>query len=249
MLVVQGLCTHIGKIQILHDIDFQVNKGEIVSIIGANGAGKSTLLNTLAGLYRPTAGTVTLDGEVISGNQAFKVVKKGLSLVPEGRQIFSNLTVKENLMLGMFSKYYKEKQLSSENLTKILDMFPGLKKHLNNLGGNLSGGEQQMLAIGRGLMSNPKIILLDEPSMGLAPKIVNEILDTLVFIKEDLGTKVILVEQNVKAALKVSDKAYVLDQGKIILTGTREEISANPQVMSAYLGIKTAGARLPRIWR
>jgi branched-chain amino acid transport system ATP-binding protein len=242
MLVVQGLCTHIGKIQILHDIDFQVNKGEIVSIIGANGAGKSTLLNTLAGLYRPTAGKVTLDGEVISGNQAFKVVKKGLSLVPEGRQIFSNLTVKENLMLGMFSKYYKEKKLVSENLTRILDMFPGLKKHLNNLGGNLSGGEQQMLAIGRGLMSNPKIILLDEPSMGLAPKIVNEILDTLVIIKEDLGTMVILVEQNVKAALKVSDKAYVLDQGKIILNGTREEISANPQVMSAYLGIKTAGA-------
>lgn len=242
MLVVQGLCTHIGKIQILHDIDFQVNKGEIVSIIGANGAGKSTLLNTLAGLYRPTAGKVTLDGEVISGNQAFKVVKKGLSLVPEGRQIFSNLTVKENLMLGMFSKYYKEKKLVSENLTKILDMFPGLKKHLNNLGGNLSGGEQQMLAIGRGLMSNPKIILLDEPSMGLAPKIVNEILDTLVIIKEDLGTMVILVEQNVKAALKVSDKAYVLDQGKIILNGTREEISANPQVMSAYLGIKTTGA-------
>jgi branched-chain amino acid transport system ATP-binding protein len=242
MLVVQGLSTHIGKIQILHDIDFQVNKGEIVSIIGANGAGKSTLLNTLAGLYRPTAGKVTLDGEVISGNQAFKVVKKGLSLVPEGRQIFSNLTVKENLMLGMFSKYYKEKKLVSENLTKILDMFPGLKKHLNNLGGNLSGGEQQMLAIGRGLMSNPKIILLDEPSMGLAPKIVNEILDTLVIIKEDLGTMVILVEQNVKAALKVSDKAYVLDQGKIILNGTREEISANPQVMSAYLGIKTAGA-------
>ncbi|MDF2791767.1 MAG: livF, partial [Neobacillus sp.] len=155
MLVVKGLCTHIGKIQILHDIDFQVNKGEIISIIGANGAGKSTLLNTLAGLYRPTAGTVTLDGEVISGNQAFKVVKKGLSLVPEGRQIFSNLTVKENLMLGMFSKYYKEKKLVSENLTKILDLFPGLKKHLNNLGGNLSGGEQQMLAIGRGLMSNP----------------------------------------------------------------------------------------------
>jgi branched-chain amino acid transport system ATP-binding protein len=242
MLVVQGLCTHIGKIQILYDIDFQVNKGEIVSIIGANGAGKSTLLNTLAGLYRPTAGTVTLDGEVISGNQAFKVVKKGLSLVPEGRQIFSNLTVKENLMLGMFSTYYKEKKLVSENLTKILDMFPGLKKHLSNLGGNLSGGEQQMLAIGRGLMSNPKIILLDEPSMGLAPKIVNEILDTLVIIKEDLGTMVVLVEQNVKAALKVSDKAYVLDQGKIILKGTREEISANPQVMSAYLGIKTAGA-------
>ncbi len=242
MLKVQGLSTHIGKIQILHNIDFHVNEGEIVAMIGANGAGKSTLLNTLAGLYQATSGTVTLNDQVISGYPANKVVGKGLSLVPEGRQIFSNLTVKENLMLGMFSKYYKEKEQASENLTRILDMFPGLKKHIANLGGNLSGGEQQMLAIGRGLMSNPKIILLDEPSMGLAPKIVNEILDTLMIIKEELGTMVILVEQNVKAALSVADKAYVIDQGKIILNGTSGEISSNPQVMSAYLGIKTVGA-------
>ncbi|AYA75573.1 branched-chain amino acid ABC transporter ATP-binding protein [Bacillus sp. Y1] len=242
MLKVDGLSTHIGKIKILHEINFEVGKGQIVSIIGANGAGKSTLLNTLAGLYRPTSGTITLENEVISGYPANKVVEKGLSLVPEGRQIFSNLTVKENLLLGMFSKYYKEKKLAEENLTKILDMFPGLKKHLKNLGGNLSGGEQQMLAIGRGLMSNPKIILLDEPSMGLAPKIVNEILDTLMIIKEDLGTMVILVEQNVKAALKVCDQAYVIDQGRMIINGTRDEISSNPQVISAYLGIKSAGA-------
>lgn len=242
MLKVDGISTHIGKIKILHEIYFQVEKGQIVSIIGANGAGKSTLLNTLAGLYRPTSGTITLENEVISGYPANKVVEKGLSLVPEGRQIFTNLTVKENLLLGMFSKYYKEKKLAEENLTKILDMFPGLKKHLKNLGGNLSGGEQQMLAIGRGLMSNPKIILLDEPSMGLAPKIVNEILDTLMIIKEDLGTMVILVEQNVKAALKVCDQAYVIDQGRMIINGTRDEISSNPQVISAYLGIKSAGA-------
>ncbi|WP_066053706.1 ABC transporter ATP-binding protein [Robertmurraya korlensis] len=242
MLKVDGVSTHIGKIKILHEIYFQVEKGQIVSIIGANGAGKSTLLNTLAGLYRPTSGTITLENDVISGYPANKVVEKGLSLVPEGRQIFSNLTVKENLLLGMFSKYYKEKKLAEENLTKILDMFPSLKKHLKNLGGNLSGGEQQMLAIGRGLMSNPKIILLDEPSMGLAPKIVYEILDTLMIIKEDLGTMVILVEQNVKAALKVCDQAYVIDQGRIIINGTRDEISSNPQVISAYLGIKSAGA-------
>ncbi|MGS2777013.1 ABC transporter ATP-binding protein [Robertmurraya sp. GLU-23] len=242
MLKVDGVSTHIGKIKILHEICFQVEKGQIVSIIGANGAGKSTLLNTLAGLYRPTSGTIILENEVISGYPANKVVEKGLSLVPEGRQIFTNLTVKENLLLGMFSKYYKEKKLAEENLTKILDMFPGLKKHLKNLGGNLSGGEQQMLAIGRGLMSNPKIILLDEPSMGLAPKIVNEILDTLMIIKEDLGTMVILVEQNVKAALKVCDEAYVIDQGRMIINGTRDEISSNPQVISAYLGIKSAGA-------
>jgi branched-chain amino acid transport system ATP-binding protein len=242
MLEVQGLCTKIGKIQILHDINLQVGKGEIVAVIGANGAGKSTLLNTLAGLYKPTAGIVTLDQEVISGFPAHKVVGKGLSLVPEGRQVFSNLTVKENLMLGMYSKYYKEKKHLHENLTRIVDMFPGLKKHWNNLGGNLSGGEQQMLAIGRGLMSHPKIILLDEPSMGLAPKIVNEILDALMIIKEELGTMVILVEQNVKAALKVADKAYVIDKGRIILHGTSDEISTNPQVMSSYLGIKTLGA-------
>ncbi|MEC1716678.1 ABC transporter ATP-binding protein [Schinkia azotoformans] len=240
MLNVQGLSTHIGKIQILHDIDFHVNKGEIVAIIGANGAGKSTLLNTLAGLIQPSAGTVTLEDEVISGFPANKVVGKGLSLVPEGRQVFSNLTVKENLLLGMFSKYYKNKNLAYENLNKMIEMFPNLNKHLRNLGGNLSGGEQQMLAVARGLMSNPKIILLDEPSMGLAPLVVKEILDALVVIKEQLGTMVILVEQNVKAALKVADRAYVIDQGRILLNGTREEISSNPQVMSAYLGVKMA---------
>ncbi|WP_102346554.1 ABC transporter ATP-binding protein [Bacillus sp. Marseille-P3661] len=239
MLKVQGLSTHIGKIQILHDINFHVNKGEIVSIIGANGAGKSTLLNTLAGLIQPSAGIVTLDDEMISGFPAYKVVGKGLSLVPEGRQVFSNLSVKENLMLGIFSKYYKNRNLANENLNKMLEMFPNLKKHFHNLGGNLSGGEQQMLAVARGLMSNPKIILLDEPSMGLAPLVVKEILDTLMVIKEELGTMVILVEQNVKAALKVADRAYVIDQGRIILDGTRDEISSNPQVMSAYLGMKT----------
>ncbi|MEH7226052.1 ABC transporter ATP-binding protein [Bacillus sp. JJ1566] len=239
MLNVENVSTHIGKIQILHDVSFHVEPGEIVAIIGANGAGKSTLLNTLAGLYRPSAGTVVLHDEVIGGSPAHKVVGKGLSLVPEGRQVFPNLTVKENLMLGMYSKYFKEKKHAKENLDQILSMFPNLDKHLNNLGGNLSGGEQQMLAIGRGLMSNPKVILLDEPSMGLAPKIVNEILETLVVIKETLGTMVVLVEQNVKAALKTADRAYVLEQGKIILDGTSQEISSNPQVMSAYLGIKT----------
>lgn len=240
MLLVEGLCTKIGKIDILHSIDMTVNEGEIVAVIGANGAGKSTLLNTLAGLYRPSAGSVTLDGNQISQFPAYKVVGKGLSLVPEGRQIFTSLTVRENLLLGMYTKYYKEKSKVHENLDKIFSMFPGLKKHEHNLGGNLSGGEQQMLAIGRGLMSNPKIILLDEPSMGLAPIIVNEILAILQVIKEELGTKVILVEQNVKAALKVADRAYVLDQGRVILSGTGAELSNNPHVMSAYLGLKSS---------
>ena len=241
MLQVENVSTQIGNIEILHSISLEVHNGEIVSVIGANGAGKSTLLNTLAGLYKPSAGRVMLHGEKISGFPAHQVVGKGLVLVPEGRQIFSNQTVKENLLLGMYSKYYKEKDRVGEKLEKVLDMFPNLKKHLNNLGGNLSGGEQQMLAIGRGLMSNPKIILLDEPSMGLAPIIVSEILENLVVIKEKLGTMVILVEQNVKAALKVANRAYVIDQGRMVLHGTNEEISHNPEVMSAYLGIKKTG--------
>ena len=240
MFKVEGISTHIGRIQILHSVDFFVNKGEIVSIIGANGAGKSTLLNTIAGVHLPSAGKATLNGKVISGFPAYKVIGKGVSLVPEGRQIFSKLTVQENLLLGAYTTYYKEREHVKENLVKILDMLPGLKKHLHNLGGNLSGGEQQMLALGRGLMSDPEILLLDEPSMGLAPIIVNEILDILVVIKEQMDTMVILVEQNVKAALGVADRVYVMEQGRFILNGTREEISENPQVKSAYLGMEVS---------
>lgn len=238
MFNVQNLSARIGKIQILHSLDFHVNEGEIVSIIGANGAGKSTLLHTLAGIYSPFEGKVKLHEEVISGLPAHKVVGKGLRLVPEGRQIFPGHTVKENLMLGIYTKYYKDRKNVEENLGKMLELFPGLKKHYHNLGGNLSGGEQQMLAIGRALMSDPQIILLDEPSMGLAPKIVNEILETLIQIKEEMGTMVVLVEQNVKAALKVADRVYVMDQGSFIMNGTNEEIGSNPNVKSAYLGIK-----------
>ena len=238
MFKVEQLSSKIGKIQILHSLDFYVNKGEIVSIIGANGAGKTTLLNTLAGIYPTVEGTVTLEDDLISGLPAHKIVGKGLRLVPEGRQIFPGHTVKENLTLGIYTKYYKDRKLVEQNLKKILELFPGLKKHYHRIAGNLSGGEQQMLAIGRALMSDPKIVLLDEPSMGLAPKIVNEILEILVRIKEELGTMVILVEQNVKAALKVADRAYVMDQGKFLMNGTNEEISANPEVKSAYLGMK-----------
>jgi len=238
MFQVQDLSTKIGNIQILHSLQFHVKEGEIVSVIGANGAGKSTLLNTIAGLYRPTSGSIMIGSEQIAGLPAHKVVGKGISLVPEGRQVFPHLTVKENLLLGIYTKYYKDRKLVKEKMEKMLELFPGLVKHIHNLGGNLSGGEQQMLAIARGLMSNPKIILLDEPSMGLAPIIVNEIFSILKVIKEQMGTMVILVEQNVKAALKVADRIYVMDQGRFILDGTKEEISENEQVKSAYLGIK-----------
>jgi branched-chain amino acid transport system ATP-binding protein len=236
MLQVKQLVTYHGRIRVLNSLSLYVNKGEIVSIIGANGAGKSTLLGTLAGLYKATEGEVLLDGENLTGLPANKVVRHGLSLVPERRQIFSNLTVRENLILGMYYKYRKEKHLINFKLEQMIELFPGLKKHMTNLGGNLSGGEQQMLAIGRGLMSDPKIILLDEPSMGLAPMIVKEILEIMRRIREELGMMVILVEQNVKAALKVGDRAYVMDRGEFILEGSSAEILDDPMVQSTYLG-------------
>lgn len=240
MLKLDKVSTSIGNVRILHEIDMHVHEKEIVSVIGANGAGKSTLLNTLSGLYKPAAGSITLFGEQIGGSPAHRVVGKGLCLVPEGRQVFATLTVKENLLLGMYTHYYKQKGQAKTRLEKVLAMFPNLKKHLNSQAGLLSGGEQQMLAIGRGLMSNPKIMLLDEPSMGLAPMIVNEILANLVFIKEQLGAMVILVEQNVKAALNVADRVYVMDRGRVTMSGTKDEISRNPEIMSAYLGVKQA---------
>lgn len=237
MLQVTQLSTYHHKIHKLKSINMHVKEGEIVAVIGSNGSGKSSLLGTLAGLYRPVqSGDITLFGKSIKSMTADKVIREGLSLVPEGRQIFADLTVKENLILGMYHCYYKKKSKVNSKLEMMLEMFPGLEKHLNNYGGNLSGGEQQMLAIGRGLMSEPKALLLDEPSLGLAPLVVKEILSTLAKIKKELGTMVILVEQNVKAALKAADRAYVMDRGEIILDGNANDLLANPLVQSTYLG-------------
>ena len=235
-LLVENLATYHGQIRAFENISLHVNKGEIVSVIGANGAGKSTLLGTIAGLYKPTAGSITLDNYSITKLPAHKVIKTGVSLVPEGRQIFSSLTVKENLILGMYHNYKKEKHLTSTKTDWILEMFPALVKHINSTAGNLSGGEQQMLAIARSLMSDPKVILLDEPSIGLAPLIVKEIMEIMKKIKEDLGTMVILVEQNIKVALKVADRAYVMDRGKFVLEGKAEELIENPLIQDTYLG-------------
>jgi len=236
MLQVNELVTYHGQIRALNRVNLRVEQGEIVSIIGANGAGKSTLLGTLAGLYRPSEGEIKLGEERLDRLPSNKVVRKGLSLVPEGRQVFSTLTVRENLMLGMYYKYQKEKKQLEPKIEEMMEMFPGLKKHYKNAAGNMSGGEQQMLAIARGLMSNPKVILLDEPSMGLAPMIVREILDTLCKIRDDLGTMVLLVEQNVKAALKVGDRAYVMDRGQFVLEGKASDLLHDPLVQSTYLG-------------
>ena len=236
MLEVKNITTYHGRIKAIENINLHVEDGEIVSIIGANGAGKSTLLGTIAGMYKPTSGEITLDDKKISHLPDYKVIRQGVSLVPEGRQIFSSLSVRENLVLGMYYNYKKEKKQVQTKIDTMMEMFPGLVKHLHNTAGNLSGGEQQMLAIARSLMSDPKVILLDEPSMGLAPLIVKEILDIMKKIRDDLGTKVILVEQNVKAALTVANRAYVMERGEFVLQGEASELISNPLVQSTYLG-------------
>ncbi|KAB2330454.1 ABC transporter ATP-binding protein [Cytobacillus depressus] len=235
-LQIKNLTTYHGRIKAIDRVNLHINEGEIVSIIGANGAGKSTLLGTIAGIYKASEGEITIGNQSITNIKGHKVVQNGVALVPEGRQIFSSLSVKENLILGMYAKYRKEKHLVASKIESMLKMFPGLVKHMNNTAGNMSGGEQQMLAIARALMSDPKIILLDEPSMGLAPLIVKEILAIMEEIRANLGAMVILVEQNVKAALSVADRAYVMDRGQFVLEGSADELLRNPQVQSTYLG-------------
>lgn len=236
MLETKNLTTYHGRVKAINGINLKMNNGEIIAIIGANGAGKTTLLETIAGINRPEKGEVLYNNENLTKVPSYKMVSKGIALVPEGRQIFANLTVRENLILGMYSKYRKEKNNIKDKIDKMIEMFPGLKKHLKNTAGNLSGGEQQMLAIARALMSDPKVILLDEPSVGLAPIIVKEILTTMEKIRDELGAMMILVEQNVKAALSVADRGYVMNRGKIVLEGNAKELMENPLVKSTYLG-------------
>lgn len=236
MLQVMNLVTYHDRIRALNSVTLDVNQGEIVSIIGANGAGKSTLLGTMAGLYPSTEGEVILEGKPISGLPAYMVARRGISLVPEGRQVFSSLTVRENLVLGMYYKYSKEKRMVNSKVEQMLELFPGLVKHLNKAGGNMSGGEQQMLAIARGMISDPKILMLDEPSMGLAPIIVSDIMQILRKIRDELGMTIILVEQNVKAALRVADRSYVMDRGQFVLEGHSADLIENPLIQSTYLG-------------
>lgn len=236
MLQVHDLHTYHGNMHVLKGISFHLREGEMLAIIGANGAGKSTLLGTLAGLYQPRQGQVTLDGQDMTPLPIEKIVRKGMVLVPERRQIFESLTVYENLLLGAFHRYRADKKQLADDAERILAIFPRLKEMLDRLGGNLSGGEQQMLAIGRGLMANPKILLLDEPSLGLAPLIVEDIMQVLNDLRSRSQTTIILVEQNAKAALKVSDRACVLERGEIALSGASKELMEDSGIQSLYLG-------------
>jgi len=233
MLKVENLSVHYGMIQAVRDVSFEVNEGEVVSLIGANGAGKTTILRTLSGLVRPSAGKIQFLGKEIQKMPAQKIVAGGLSQVPEGRHVFSGLTVMENLEMGAFLK--KNREENQANLKKVFSRFPRLEERKNQDAATLSGGEQQMLAMGRALMSTPKLLLLDEPSMGLAPIFIQEIFDIIQDIQNQ-GTTVLLIEQNANKALAISDRGYVLETGKIVLSGTGKELAASDEVRKAYLG-------------
>lgn len=233
LLEVKDMYFSYGKVEVIHGISFHVNKGEIVTLIGANGAGKSTTLNTVCGLQRVKSGTISFMGADITKESPQSLVKKGMRLVPEGRQIFPAHTVEENLLLGAYTE--KNNDLIRENMEKMFQRFPRLKERRNQTGGTLSGGEQQMLAIARALMTSPEIIMLDEPSLGLAPIIVSEVFELLKDINND-GVSVLLVEQMANAALKISDRAYVLETGNMIMDGTSAEVAGDPRVIEAYLG-------------
>ncbi len=234
MLQVEDLNVYYGAIHALQGISFHVDEGEIVTLIGANGAGKSTTLRTVSGLLRPRTGTVRFKGADITTTPAEQIVRLGISQVPEGRRIFAPLTVRENLMMGAFTR--TDPAEIEASLQTVFQSFPRLKERIGQLGGTLSGGEQQMLATGRGLMSRPSLLLLDEPSMGLSPILVEEIFRIISEINKR-GTSILLVEQNAQMALSVAHRAYVLETGRIVLEGKASEIAENPQVKSAYLGI------------
>ncbi|WP_367186339.1 ABC transporter ATP-binding protein [Oscillibacter sp.] len=232
MLKVDDINVYYGSIHAIKGVSFEVNKGEIVTLIGANGAGKSTTLNTISGLLHSKTGSVSFMGEDLAKVPSHKIVSKGLALVPEGRRIFLQMTVQENLEMGAYTCGTKT---VDEDLGKVYAQFPRLKERYRQVAGTLSGGEQQMLAMGRALMSHPTLLMLDEPSMGLAPILVEQIFDIIQRLHQS-GTTILLVEQNAQAALSVADRGYVLETGKVLTSGTGSELLASPVIKKAYLG-------------
>lgn len=233
MLEVKNLKVHYGVIQAIKGISFEVNEGEVIALIGANGAGKTTTLQTITGMLKPSEGEILFEGQDIVKVPGHKIVSMGMAHVPEGRRVFAELSVYENLKLGAYTR--KDKNEIAESLAKVYKSFPRLEERKNQLAGTLSGGEQQMLAMGRALMSKPKIILMDEPSMGLSPLFVNEIFDIIKEVSAS-GTTVLLVEQNAKKALSIADRAYVLETGKIVLDAAADVLMNDPSIKKAYLG-------------
>ncbi|MDM5206748.1 ABC transporter ATP-binding protein [Cytobacillus kochii] len=236
MLEVSGIHAGYGKIQVLKDVSLEVEEGTIVTILGANGAGKSTTMKSVSGLLKPSAGKISFLGEDVTGLRPDQLLRKGIALVPEGRQILAGMTVLENLEMGAYHR--KDTEIDSD-LNKMLERFPILKEREKQLGGTLSGGQQQMLAIARAIMSRPKLLLLDEPSMGLAPLVVADIFKIIKEINQS-GTTVLLVEQNARQALKISDKGYVLETGKMVASGNATDLLSDARIMEAYLGKKSS---------
>ena len=232
MLRFDNVSTFYGKIQALHNVSIEVQQGEIVTLIGANGAGKSTLLMTLCGTPRAASGSIRYMGDELVGLDTPQIMRKSIAVVPEGRRVFARLTVEENLAMGGF---FTEKGDYQEQMDKVLHLFPRLKERFDQRAGTMSGGEQQMLAIGRALMSKPKLLLLDEPSLGLAPIIIQQIFDIIEQLRKD-GVTVFLVEQNANQALRLADRAYVLENGHIVMQGSGAELLVDPKVRDAYLG-------------
>ncbi len=235
MLELRDVHSYYGNIHALKGISFTVEDGEIVTLIGANGAGKSTTLRTIQGLMRPRQGTVILNGVALEKLPTDQIVAQGVSQAPEGRQIFPRMTVLENLEMGAYQR--KDKEGIQKDLSRVFELFPRLKERIKQAGGTLSGGEQQMLAIGRAMMARPKVLMLDEPSMGLAPILVEQIFDIVKEINAQ-GTTILLVEQNAMMALSVANRGYVLEVGHIVMQGTAEELSNNKQVQDTYLGVQ-----------
>ncbi len=233
MLKVENIQVYYGMINAIKGVSFEVNEGEVIALIGANGAGKTTILHTITGLIAPKSGHIYLEDKELTKIPAHKIVYLGMAHVPEGRRVFQQLTVMDNLRLGAFS--VNDKKKVEENLQYVFSHFPRLEERKNQIAGTLSGGEQQMLAMGRALMSNPKIILMDEPSMGLSPLLVNEIFKIIGEVSKD-GTTVLLVEQNAKKALSIADRAYVLETGNIVMEGKASELMSDPRIRAAYLG-------------
>lgn len=233
MLEIKDIEVFYGMIQAIKGVSFEVNEGEVIALIGANGAGKTTILHSITGLIAPRKGQILFEGQDITSTPAHKIVSMGMAHVPEGRRVFAQLTVLENLKMGAFTR--KDKDEIEESMIRVYKRFPRLEERKNQMAGTLSGGEQQMLAMGRALMSRPRIILMDEPSMGLSPIFVNEIFDIIREVSEG-GTTVLLVEQNAKKALGIADRAYVLETGKIVLDGKAEDLLNDDSVKKAYLG-------------
>ncbi len=235
LLSIKDLKVSYGGIQALKGISFDVEEGEVVSLIGANGAGKSTTLKAISGLVRADRGTISFNGKEIQGHDPQKIVEQGIILVPEGRKVFPNLTVEENLKIGAY--LITDQKWVQEQMEQVYDLFPRLRERSWQASGTLSGGEQQMLAVGRGLMARPKVLMMDEPSLGLAPQLVKDIFSIIEKI-HDLGVTVLLIEQNANAALKIADKAYVLVTGNMTKSGTGQELLVDQEIRDAYLGVQ-----------